>query len=399
MLFSINTILFITINIPYIFIPNTGNKALTLGHYLADPIAKAALMDLGRYGHYPLGKKLFGCPQCRYVTDRKNNLKRHIATMHQECDKLLECCGVAFKNKASLRDHVLIFHSNGYMCRYCGRNFCRKALLKRHLTVHSGQKDYVCPLCDYATSHKSNLERHKKVHERQGSDQEDSGDTQTEVYGYSQAHARAHAHAHGSLPMTSSSYGANAPAGLRSYHRSSQSTSGCADRRSLPLDGATSSSHSVATVTSSSRDESKVKVDDESKVKLDESKVRLDESRVSLDESKVNSTTAEVTSTSLAVAQDGDSSDRDSYDVIKMTSLSHADIGGYSVDRILNSCRRRNDVTLGGVDVDDDVNNPRCLMDDDDDDDEDDDDVSDDAEDDDTHSSGVIDVVHVDLHE
>ena len=148
-----------------------NDKGLGVTPCLSDPLAKAALMDLGRmHAQYPIGKKLFGCPQCRYITDRKNNLKRHVATMHQECDKVLECCGIAFKNKASLRDHVLIFHSNGYMCRFCGRNFCRKALLKRHLTVHSGQKDYICSLCDYATSHKSNLERHKKVHERQGSE-------------------------------------------------------------------------------------------------------------------------------------------------------------------------------------------------------------------------------------
>ena len=151
--------------------------------YHNDPLAMAAsaaksqFFDLARLqGQYPMGKKLFGCPQCRYITDRKNNLKRHVSTMHQECEKVLECCGVVFKNKASLRDHVLIFHSNGYMCRFCGRNFCRKALLKRHLTVHSGQKDYLCTLCDYATSHKSNLERHKKVHERQGTDDEREDD-------------------------------------------------------------------------------------------------------------------------------------------------------------------------------------------------------------------------------
>lgn len=60
----------------------------------------------------------------------------------------------------------MIFHHNGYSCPYCGRRFCRKALLKRHLSVHSGQKDFSCPHCDYATSHKSNLERHKRIHER-----------------------------------------------------------------------------------------------------------------------------------------------------------------------------------------------------------------------------------------
>lgn len=158
-----------------------NEKALAASQFL-DPFGNAAnpFLDLARMGHYPLGKKLFGCPQCRYMTDRKNNLKRHISTMHQDCDKALECCGVLFKNKASLRDHVLIFHSNGYMCRFCGRNFCRKALLKRHLTVHSGQKDYICSQCDYATSHKSNLERHKKVHERNGSDGSDSESVYTD---------------------------------------------------------------------------------------------------------------------------------------------------------------------------------------------------------------------------
>ena len=110
--------------------------------------------------------KLFPCPHCRYVTDRRNNLKRHISTMHQTCEKTLECCGVSFSTKASLREHIMIFHHNGYSCPYCGRRFCRKALLKRHLSVHSGQKDYTCPSCDYATSHKSNLERHKRIHER-----------------------------------------------------------------------------------------------------------------------------------------------------------------------------------------------------------------------------------------
>lgn len=71
-------------------------------------------------------KRHFTCDQCRYVTDRKNNLKRHVATMHQDCEKALECCGLTFRSKATLRDHVTLFHNNGYTCRYCARNFCRK---------------------------------------------------------------------------------------------------------------------------------------------------------------------------------------------------------------------------------------------------------------------------------
>ncbi|PVD18497.1 hypothetical protein C0Q70_21046 [Pomacea canaliculata] len=123
-------------------------------------------------GISPYGRKLFPCPQCRYTTDRRNNLKRHMLTMHQVSGKLLECCGVLFQTKASLREHALIFHYHGYTCFYCGRRFCRKALLKRHLSVHNGQKEFLCSVCDYATSHKSNLERHRRVHVRQEDDRE-----------------------------------------------------------------------------------------------------------------------------------------------------------------------------------------------------------------------------------
>ena len=109
-------------------------------------------------------KKPYRCQYCKYLTDRKNNLKRHVITMHEKCGKILECCDVVFANKSALREHVIAFHRSGYDCRICGRTFCRKALLKRHVTVHSGQKDYVCSICGYATSHKSNLDRHKRRH-------------------------------------------------------------------------------------------------------------------------------------------------------------------------------------------------------------------------------------------
>ncbi|KAL3847505.1 hypothetical protein ACJMK2_018411 [Sinanodonta woodiana] len=130
---------------------------------------------------YGYGRKIFPCPHCRYTTDRRNNLKRHTLTMHQTCSKILECCGLLFATKASLREHAMIFHYHGYTCYYCGRRFCRKALLKRHLSVHNGQKEFVCSVCDYATSHKSNLERHRKVHcrpedEKSGNESEYNSD-------------------------------------------------------------------------------------------------------------------------------------------------------------------------------------------------------------------------------
>lgn len=122
------------------------------------------------------GRKLFPCLHCRYTTDRRNNLKRHMLTMHQTSARMLECCGIIFNTKASLREHAMVFHYHGYTCYFCGRRFCRKALLKRHLSVHNGQKDFICDVCDYATSHKSNLERHRKVHSRQDDGKDGEGE-------------------------------------------------------------------------------------------------------------------------------------------------------------------------------------------------------------------------------
>ena len=82
------------------------------------------------------GKKCFQCPQCKYATDRKNNLKRHLGTMHRDCGKLLQCCDSIFSSKAALRDHIFAVHKAGYRCQHCGRSFCRKALLKRHEIGH-----------------------------------------------------------------------------------------------------------------------------------------------------------------------------------------------------------------------------------------------------------------------
>lgn len=87
------------------------------------------------------GKKCFRCPECYYVTDRKNNLKRHLGTMHQDCGKMLQCCEKMFNSKAALREHIFLLHRSGYRCSYCARSFCRKALLKRHILVHEEDKN------------------------------------------------------------------------------------------------------------------------------------------------------------------------------------------------------------------------------------------------------------------
>ena len=84
--------------------------------------------------------------------------------MHTTSGANYVCCGRRFESKASLRQHTGRCHRDGYRCHECGRSFCRKALLKRHRSVHTGVKEHACDICHYATSHKGNLERHRRVH-------------------------------------------------------------------------------------------------------------------------------------------------------------------------------------------------------------------------------------------
>ena len=107
-----------------------------------------------------------GYPKCQYETNRRNNLKRHMMTMHERLSSPHFCCGVTFFRKADMRAHTKEVHSEGYPCTWpgCGKGFVRKALLDRHLKIHTGEKPFVCPVCQYGTSHKSNLDRHVRIH-------------------------------------------------------------------------------------------------------------------------------------------------------------------------------------------------------------------------------------------
>ena len=109
-------------------------------------------------------RRRLSCSQCSYTTNRLNNLKRHIQTMHEVLSEPIDCCDQLFTSKAHFRAHVNTEHRCGYHCDTCRRTFCRKALLRRHQSIHSGQKAFICRICSYSTSHKGNLDRHARVH-------------------------------------------------------------------------------------------------------------------------------------------------------------------------------------------------------------------------------------------
>ena len=53
----------------------------------------------------------------------------------------------------------------GYLCKVCGKVYCRKYVLKIHQRVHSGEKPLECKVCGKCFSDPSNMKKHVKLHE------------------------------------------------------------------------------------------------------------------------------------------------------------------------------------------------------------------------------------------
>ncbi len=60
-------------------------------------------------------QQLLTCQECGYSTDRKNNLSRHVSTMHGQIkDGSKECCGEVFHTKAEHKNHCANAHKDGF---------------------------------------------------------------------------------------------------------------------------------------------------------------------------------------------------------------------------------------------------------------------------------------------
>lgn len=78
---------------------------------------------------------------------------------------ICEYCDKYFTLKSQFKIHMHS-HTKPFVCHQCSRSFSRRADLKRHWRVHSGEKPYKCNACDYSTANFSGLKFHtEKKHQ------------------------------------------------------------------------------------------------------------------------------------------------------------------------------------------------------------------------------------------
>ena len=132
-------------------VPKDGSD----GHCYTCHTVFETISDAKRHAKEVHGTQKFKCPSCDVTFTRRDNLTRHVATVHDKSARqLCTLCDVEFANTDSFVRHVHNVHEEEkkYECPDCPLNFARKDTLDKHLIRarvdfrrHGGEKE--CTRC------------------------------------------------------------------------------------------------------------------------------------------------------------------------------------------------------------------------------------------------------------
>lgn len=102
-------------------------------------------------------KKVYRCKLCGHLTNRSNNLRRHVQIHKRVLPYSCENCGKKYIHKPDGKEFsnnidIVLDYATGqrkklYRCKLCGHSSNRSNNLKKHLLTHESLQDFICESC------------------------------------------------------------------------------------------------------------------------------------------------------------------------------------------------------------------------------------------------------------
>ena len=93
------------------------------------------------------------------------NLKRHLLVHSEEKQFSCDRCGKLFRTSDEVKKHMLVHtQETPYTCSVCQKKFRQSCHLGRHMLIHSGVKQHVCVICEKKFTQAEALRSHMQLH-------------------------------------------------------------------------------------------------------------------------------------------------------------------------------------------------------------------------------------------
>ncbi|XP_071315009.1 zinc finger protein 62 homolog [Trachinotus anak] len=111
------------------------------------------------------GEETFSCSECGKRFCKKFALQRHMKIHTKERPYGCDVCGKRFLRHGNLKVHMRVHTGEKpYGCDSCGKRYMQQGNLTVHMRVHTGEKPFGCSFCGKRFKRQGELNMHMKVH-------------------------------------------------------------------------------------------------------------------------------------------------------------------------------------------------------------------------------------------